>query len=241
MYLAIVVCESNALTRFLEIAVFSLVCVTLLYNVENGLQVGRERAAWSYEMAADIERGAPLTALVSRHRLKWACPSVTEEQFREDIQLARRQRLWHFGDVQDDPPMRATAVPDRLVRVRDMERDGAILEVVGPRPRLVIAFPGPRRIYGVRFALIALGGKSRVGFTVSWLRAPASDHVAGVGSEDVQVQYNTLNPFFRRTQTVWIDDTVSEIAIQPNAGVNQFEVGDIELLEPMVDAVSAAR
>lgn len=211
-------------SRWVPMALLMISVLLLWPNSIAGLAHGRATRATARAFERDVAGGMPRYKLVRRYT-PFLYPR--QETLAAYLEMLRRRGIPEFAPLRDDPPFREIPVhpeADRMIGVRSS--DGAPL-LVDAGSQLFFTLAPARKVAGVRLrdSLVKPGART-ARFRVSWA---AEDDVF-----DTARQYSDwLRPTGRdRTTTIWIDDRVKRLRIEPDDEPARYEVHELTLLVP---------
>ena len=215
----------TALRRLVPLVVFAALLVLLWPNTETGLAQGRELAEQSARFESAIRSGAPLYRVV-----KAASPLLhpSADVLTEVLPKLHDARLGVFRFLKPNPPFRVVAVPVEPTEVQLARWEDKTAHVTGVDPQLTFTLPQARHVAGIRLRYShsnPAGTSAR--FKIAWRRPGQTAYPPAQGSS------NWYLPTGRdRETTVWVDDLVHDLRIQPDNQPCEFHLDAIELLIP---------
>lgn len=215
----------RASRTFCPLILFFLGCVLLWPNIETAWTTGDAAHRKALAVDRDLASGVPLFRLVRRHT-PFLHPS--QEILHESLSLLQRAGIGRFRSIQDDPPFGEQPVPLQPVEVRLARWNEGRIEVTGLDPWIRFNLAAPLYVCGVRmrYAHAAANG-APAHFRMAW-RGPT------LADLPIEPQYGNWNlptgP--DQTTTIWIDDWISQIRIQPDNHPCTFELRTLTLLLP---------
>jgi hypothetical protein len=199
--------------------------VLLWPNTLEAWQAGSKAGAKAQAFDREVAAGTPLFRLVRRH-VPFLHPS--QEGLHEALELLRRAGIGKFRSIQPDPAFEERSIPLKPADVRLATWNGGRIEVTGPDPWIRFDLPSPVEVRGVRLSYSHSnpdGAPAR--FRLAW-RGPAQLGPLG------ETQYGDWNlptgP--GRTTTVWIDELINQLRIQPDNRPCEFTLTELTLLLP---------
>jgi hypothetical protein len=196
-------------------------------NVQHGLAYGRARRAQAESLLEDVRAGVPPSALAQRHwRSFYPEPDV----------FARRLRMLHaagHGPYRGLPRVVAPVpcrtwlpAPVRPIGGHNMLWRDGVGRPEGPDPYLVLGLGDPERLCAVRFTIVHTSrGGGEAPLRVYW----AHTQGAWFAEERVWATQIASSPE-PQTVTVWINDEVDLLRLDPDEATEQFRVTSLELL-----------
>jgi len=209
--------------NFIPMALFTGACVLLWPNTEAGWAAGVNVHAQAEAFDRDLAAGTPLFRLVRRYT-PFLHPS--QESLHEALTLLQRGRIGKFQSLQEDPAFQEQAVKLAPADVRLARWNDGRVEVTGIDPWVRFDLPAPVFVYGIRIRYSHAGTDgSPARFRVAWRRPGQRDFPA-------EQQYGnwSLPTGPDRTTTVWVDDQVAQIRIQPDNRLCEFTIAELTLL-----------
>lgn len=226
LYAAWAVYGRHRIGPFARMCLFAGVCALSLYHVSYGLELAKARQKLTQEFQKDVADGVPIQGL--RQWAYYWCWSETP--FAEGLELLRDRGIGCFAAIAPDPPMREIALPLNLASALNVRREGDVWVGVGDNSRLQFALDKPRFVYAVRltYQLDAPTDPSRM--TISWLRSQDTDPRTQIRSQEFHIKLKNGPPL--KTQTVWVNDVIGDLAITPSSEPYQFRLTQVVLLVP---------
>jgi hypothetical protein len=224
-YMAFACFGPGATRRFVPLWLMSASWVLLWPNTQEAWSAGAKAGAKAQAFDREVASGTPLFRLVRRH-VPFLHPS--QDGLHESLDLLRKAGIVRFREIQTDPPFAEWPVPLTPTDVRLARWNGGRVEVTGPDPWIRFDLPAPVEVRGVRLKYShssSEGAPAR--FRLAWLGS-------GLPVPTADTQYGNWNlPTGRdRTTTVWIDDVISQIRIQPDNRPCEFTLSELTLLLP---------
>jgi hypothetical protein len=219
-------CYGPGLTRQLvPMVLLAGSCLLAWPNTEDGWSAGRNKGAQAEAFDRDLAAGTPLFRLVRRHT-PFLHPS--QEVLHESLRMLRQAGIDHFKILQDDPPFREQAVRLSPADIRLARWDDGRIEVTGVDPWVRFDLPAPVAVCGVRIRYShASDDGAPARFQIAW-RRPGQFETP----RDQQFGNWNLPTGPDRSTTIWVDDVVSQIRIQPDNRPCRFTVSELTLLTP---------
>ena len=191
----------------------------------SGVRGVRDRYA---EFEADVRKGSHPYEIASRHSklIYGADDPITY------VESLRKARIRPFDQLREDPKFREVAVPVAPLLIEHASWDEAskTLAVEGRDSRATFALPEPIKVAGIRmgYSLDGPQGSGR-SFVFSWRATKKDPWAEGRTFKDASVRISIGDG---RETTFWVDDTVGQFRIEPDAGPCKFQVHSITLLVP---------
>jgi hypothetical protein len=211
------------LKRLVPMILFAGSCVLLWPNVQAGWSAGREVGKQSEAFDRDLASGTPLFRLVRRHT-PFLHPS--QETLYDSLRMLREARIGRFRLIQDDPPFKEIDVERVPAEVRLARWNDGHIDVIGPDPWIRFDLPSPSAVCGIKLRYSHAspdGAPAR--FKIAWRRP-------GQLVFPPEQQYGNWNlptgP--NHSMTVWVDDVISQIRIQPDNRPCAFALSELTLL-----------
>lgn len=224
VYLAVARFGSRVSSRLVPMVLFAGFCALIWPSAEEALSAGRAAKANATAFHRDLTAGEPLYRLVRRH-VPWIHPSQAATHGYLD--MLRAAGVGEFRAIRPDPPFverRVELVPTD-VRLARWSPDGEIA-VSGVDPWIRFDLPAPARVAGVRLRYDHHnddGGPAH--FRLAWRSDGQFDFPA-----DQQYGDWNLPTGSNQTTTVWIDQTIRQIRLQPDNRPCRFRVHELTLL-----------
>jgi hypothetical protein len=217
-------CYGPGLTRGLvPMAMLASSLILLWPNTEEGWAAGQTAAARARAFDRDLAAGTPLFRLVRRYT-PFLHPS--QQSLHESLSSLHRAGIGKFRALVDDPEFREQPVSLAPTEVRLARWHDGRIDVTGPDPWVRFDLPAPVPACGIKLRYShasADGGPAR--FRLAWRRADQRAFPA-----DQQYGNWTLPSGRDRETTVWVDDIVSQIRIQPDNRPCEFTIAELTLL-----------
>jgi hypothetical protein len=153
----------------------------------------------------------------------------SEETIAEQLRKLGCARIGPFRALRDDPAVRVVALPVRPAHLEGMTWQDGVGHGVGNNPRLTFALDGPTKVYAVRVRYSygnAADGPAR--FELAWKKQGQEDFCPPAAGARQSVPRTTEE----RKVTVWVNDVIERIRIQPDAGPCTFRITGIDLWLP---------
>jgi len=212
------------LTRNLvPMTLFTAACILLWPNIEQAWAAGRGAHAEAEGFDRDLATGTPLFRLVRRYT-PYLHPS--QESLHEALTLLHRGEIGKFRSLQEDPIFQEQAVQLAPADVRLARWHDGCVEVTGIDPWVRFDLPSPVFVCGIRVRYSHAGTDgSPARFRMAWRRPGQRDFPA-------EQQYGnwSLPTGADRATTVWVDDQVAQIRIQPDNRPCEFTIAELTLL-----------
>jgi len=209
--------------NFVPMAFFTGACVLLWPNTEQGWAAGRSAHAEAGAFGRDLAAGTPLFRLTRRYT-PFLHPS--QEGLYEALTLLHRGGTGKFRSLHEDPAFQELAVKLAPADVRLARWNDGRVEVTGIDPWVRFDLPLPVFVCGIRVRYSHAGTDgSPAHFRMAWSRPGQRDFPA-------EQQYGNwgLPTGPDRTTTVWVDDQVAQIRIQPDNRPCEFTIAELTLL-----------
>jgi hypothetical protein len=204
-------------------ALFTAACILLWPNTERGWAAGRSAHAEAEAFDRDLATGTPLFRLVRRYT-PFLHPS--QQGLHEALTLLHQGGIDKFRSLQEDPAFQELAVNLAPADVRLARWNDGRVEVTGIDPWVRFDLTAPVFVSGIRmrYSHAAIDG-SPAHFRLAWRRPGQRDFPA-------EQQYGNwgLPTGPDRTTTVWVDDQVAQIRIQPDNRPCEFTIAELTLL-----------
>jgi hypothetical protein len=223
------------LARFVQMSLFITACVLIVPNIETGVAraEGVRQQAAAFE--TDLLAGKPPFILVEYHT-PFLLPFPQGEAFVAYVLPSlKRAGIGRYREMRDDPHYQEVAVqiPSSLAQVEP--RPGGNF---GSDHDLVIDLPAPRFVYAVRFRC-SYGNAQTVPvvFQAIWWNTQqiAAGGTGGHTLLPLGLHYSrpVESILEDKVITVWVNDTIDQVRIQPNLSPCSFGIREIALLAPV--------
>lgn len=218
------VCHGPGITRqLMPMLMYTGSCVLLWPNTQEGWAIGAQTGAQSAAFDRDLASGTPLFRLVRRYT-PFLHPS--QEFLHESLPDLRRAGIGRFRSLQGDPLFQERPVPLSPSEVLLARWNDGRVEVTGPDPWIRFDLPAPAPVCGIRIRYSHANPEGTPArFRIAW-RGP------GQREFPAEQQYGnwTLPTGPERTTTVWVDDLVAQIRVQPDNRPCEFTITELTLL-----------
>jgi hypothetical protein len=198
-------------------------CLLLWPNSQQGWKAGRDTLGQAEAFDSDLAAGTPLYRLVRRHT-PFLHPS--QESLHHALRLLHGAGIGKFRMLRLDPEFQEVPVALTPTEVRLGRWNEGQFEVTGPDPWIRFDLPAPVRVCGIRmrYSHVSQGG-APARFKMAWRRPGQRDFA-------LEQQYGNWNlpTGDAQTTTVWVDDLVSQIRIQPDNRPCRFTIVRLTLL-----------
>jgi len=225
VYLAFARFGSRISRRLVPMVLFAGFCSLIWPSAEEALRAGRVAKENSIRFRGDLAAGEPLYRLVRRH-VPWIHPS--QEAAHAHLEMLRAAGVGKFRTMRSDPPFEERRIdldPDdvRLARWSGQSHE---ITALGVDPWVRFDLPAPARVAGVRIRYDHQNDDGAPAhFRLAWRSAGQLDFPA-----DQQYGDWNLPTGSNRTTTVWIDQTIAQIRLQPDNRPCRFRIHELTLL-----------
>jgi hypothetical protein len=219
-------CYGPGITRQLvPMVLLASSCLLAWPNIEDGWSAGRNTRAQVEAFDHDLAAGTPLFRMVRRYT-PFLHPS--QEVLHESLRMLRQAGIGRFRMLQDDPPFREQAVKLSPADIRLARWDDGRIEVTGVDPWVRFDLPAPVAACGIRIRYShANDDGTPARFQIAW-RRPGQFETP----RDQQYGNWNLPTGPDRSTTIWVDDVISQIRIQPDNRPCRFTISELTLLTP---------
>jgi hypothetical protein len=211
------------LRKLVPMALFAGSCVILWPNTEDAWSAGRKSRVQAAAFDRDMATGTPLFRLVRRYT-PFLHPS--QEALHESLEMLGHAGIGRYRWLQEDPRFQEISVDRSPVEVRLARWNEGEMEVTGPDPWVRFELSSPTPVCGIRLHYSHAspeGAPAR--FRIAWRRA--ADR--GFPPEQQYANWN-LPTGENRSTTIWVDDVVSQIRLQPDNHPCRFTISELTLL-----------
>jgi len=225
VYLAFARFGPRGLRGLVPMYIFAGFCVLVWPSAQEALRGGNVAKENSIRFHGDLTAGEPLYRLVRRH-VPWMHPS--QAATRDYLEMLRASGVGKFRAIRPDPPFeqrRLELNPTDVRLARWNNQEGEII-AQGVDPWVRFDLPAPARVAGVRVRYDHHnddGAPAR--FRLAWRSDGQLDFPA-----DQQYGDWNLPTGEDQTTTVWIDQTISQIRLQPDNRPCRFRIHELTLL-----------
>jgi hypothetical protein len=204
---------------------FAAICACAWPNTQAGLQYGRDCARVANSLSTDLGAGMPAYQIVRKYT-----PFLHPEQdeVARVLPILRDAGLGPFGSLHNSPHFRATVLPLQPSHLYLARWEGNTAHVTGVDAQITFTLVQPRPIAGIRIRYAHAnhqGAPAR--FQLSWRRPDQTEYV----NTQRYANWNLPTGEGKET-TIWIDDVVEKLRIQPDNQRCEFRIDEITLLEP---------
>jgi hypothetical protein len=221
---------SGVTRRLLPMILLAGWLVLLWPNTHEAWEAGRGTLAQCSGFDRDLAAGTPLFRLVRRYS-PFLHPS--QESLHEALGLLQGAAVGKFRTLRLDPEFQEVPVTLTPNEVRLGRWNRGQLEVTGPDPWIRFDLPGPMPVCGIRLRYShSSPGGAPARFRMAWRRP-------GQREFPLEQQYGNWNlpTGDDQTTTVWVDDVVSQIRIQPDNRPCRFTIAGLSLLASRQDEI----
>jgi hypothetical protein len=212
------------ITRHLvPMILFTGACILLWPNLEEGWVAGQKLRLGIEAFERDLAAGMPPFRLVRRYS-PFLHPS--QERLRESLELLQSAGVGRFRSLQPDPRFEERQMDLNPSELTSARWNIGIVDVTGVDPWIRFDLPHSMPVCGIRIRyshVSADGTPAR--FRLAWRRQ-------GQQAFPAEQQYAnwTLPTGEDRETTVWVDDLVSQVRIQPDNRPCKFTIAGLTLL-----------
>jgi hypothetical protein len=221
-YLAFAFGGGRLLRTLAPMVLFATSCSLIWPNAEDALKVGRRDAEQAAAFDRERAAGVPIFRLVRRH-VPFLYPS--QQPFHDLLTTLREAGVGEFKRMAPDPTFGERPVELRPVDVRLARWEDGTIVATGPDPWVRFDLPEPVRVAGVKIRYDHRNDDgSPARFKLAW---------RGAGGYDApESQYGDWNlpTGDDLVTTVWIDEPVSWIRLQPDNRPCRFRIRELTLL-----------
>jgi hypothetical protein len=232
-YLAFACYGPGTTRNLIPAALFSGVCLLLWPNTQEGVVSGRSSREQAAAFNRDLASGTPLFRLVRRNT-PFLHPS--QEALYDSLRMLHRAGIGRFQMLREDPKFQEQPVRLTPAEIQFAHWNDGLLDVIGIDPWIRFDLPGPTPVSGiqVRYTHSSSGGVP-ARFRIAWRRPGQLDFPS-------HQQYGNWNlpTESNRSMTVWVDDVVSQIRIQPDNRPCRFLISKLTLLVPRSQSLRPA-
>ncbi len=215
----------RALRRLVTLGMLAALLVCLGPNTQTGLEVGREHAAQTAAILAEVRSGAPLYLVVKK---AWPFLHPSEDELPRLLLTLRDLHISGFEYLQPNPPFRTVNVPLEPIETRLLRWDHGTAHVTGVDPQLTFALPAARPLIGIRLRYSHSNPAGLPGrFKLAWRRPGQADFT----ENQTYVNWNLPSGKDLET-TIWVADVVKEVRIQPDNRPCEFHIESLQMLVP---------
>ncbi len=211
--------------NFMPMMLLTGACILLWPNVETAWAAGRTAHAEAEQFDRDLAAGTPLFRLVRRYT-PFLHPS--QESLHEALTLLHQRGVGKFRSLREDPAFQEQVVTLAPAEVRLARWNEGRIEVTDIDPWVRFDLPSPVYVCGIRLRYSHAGTEgSPARFRLAWSKPGQRDFPA-------EQQYGnwSLPTGADRTTTVWVDDEITRIQIQPDNRPCEFTIAELTLLVP---------
>lgn len=212
--------------RIVQLALFFVMCASLVHHMALGLYWGEFRQKADEQLFQDIAAGIPITGLVARsHELGWY-----EDTMSAGLELLREHRVGRYAAIQPDPPMKSRELSLTPSAV-ETTLEGDTWNGASGESRLTFLLDKPTWVYAVRlkFVIDSPSETQHSQFQVLW--RPISERPqAGAPREESQGM-SILVSSAPWTRTFWVNSTIDRFHISPGQEPFGLRLLRVELLE----------
>ncbi len=223
VYIVIAYYGPVVLRSLVPMVLFAVFSTLLWPNTQEAIEAGRNARERAAVFDRDVAAGMPPYRLVRRH-VPFLHPS--QRAMHGYLEMLRNAKIGKFGRIRRDPSFRERPVALSPADVRLGRWTDGELIATGVDPWVRFELPATERIAGVRIRYDHHnddGSPSR--FRLAWRSLGDLDFPA-----DKQYGDWNLETGEDREVTVWIDDVVSQIRLQPDNRPCRFRIRELTLL-----------
>jgi hypothetical protein len=234
--------------RCVQFGMLGVLAILAPLNLQQAIHAGRDLAWTTAEFERDVWNGVPAFVLAERHFSSDIVPRAAKlDVILRDL---KANGIGIFSEIRDDPPFQVETLDPKDAALDGMIlHDGIASSAVGSKgmSSLTFVLPRPRRIYAVRlrYAYVKTGSNwpklraywrnsavqefnnnAAVLSIVSGPDQPTWAHIGGKIQTNARVRTE-------RSLTIWVDATIDQFRIYPDAVPCEFRLSGIELLTPI--------
>jgi len=223
VYLAIAFYGPFVFRSLVPMTLFTVFCTLLWPNIQEALEAGRVARDRAASFDRDVAAGLPPYRLVRRH-VPFLHPS--QRAMHDYLEMLRDAKIGKLEKIRLDPSFREQPVEPIAADVRLAKWSEGEIVAMGVDPWVRFDLPAPIKVAGVRIRYdhhSDEGGPAR--FRLAW-------HSAGQVDFPPEKQYGewNLETGDGHEVTVWIDDVISSIRLQPDNRPCRFQIRELTLL-----------
>jgi hypothetical protein len=225
VYLVFALYGPGSTRRLVPMSLLCGLCLLAWPNTQEGLEHGRKMAEHIAAFDRDLAAGMPAYRLARRHA-PYLHPS--QDELAAGLRLLRTARVGRFSRLRPDPAFGIIPLPVRPTRSQGIRWSDGLATVEKLDAEMEFDLPSPRPVAGVRLRYDHEsddGGPAH--FRLSWRRPSQFE-----APSEQEYRYWFLPTGTDRTITVWIDDVVEGLQIQPDTRPCRFRIRALELLVP---------
>jgi hypothetical protein len=226
-YVAFAIHGSPTARRLVPIMVFCRSCVLLWPNTQEGWETGRQMRQLCAAFDRDLGSGTPLFRLVRRYTPALHPLQVT---FREALEQLHQAGIGKYRALRMDPRFAEYSLhlgPESQ-GAQGKGRGKFQVDIKNPDSWCIFDLPAPMQVCGIRMrCTLESPDAVPARFRLAWQRP-------GQGTYPADQQYSnwTFVGGKDRVTTVWIDDVVARIRIQPDNRPCRFTLSELRVLIP---------
>jgi hypothetical protein len=224
---------SSPLGRLIQMALLLLLCAFYLPNVHQAAKAAQGRFDQVQALERDVAAGLPPFLLAERHAdlVTHFDPRLAGDAV-EGMRLLRRAGFGIFQDL-NDPELQEVALPlEPTDKSRIRWRDGVARGLTGNAP-LTYVLDKPRQVLAIRLTFAyELAPNETAQFRMSWKRAGVNEFAERERNFTTAIEPPANGQALKRTLTVWVNDTIDQIRIQPDRKPYVLQLSAIVLLVP---------
>jgi hypothetical protein len=202
---------------------FTGACILLWPNLQDGWAAGHNLRLGVAAFERDLAAGMPPFRLVRRYS-----PLIhpSQERLQQSLKLLHRAGIGRFRSLQPDPLFEERKLNLKPAEVRLARWNEGAVEVTGVDPWIRFDLTRDVPVCGIRIRYShASPDGTPARFRLAWRRGGQPDFPTAQQYANWNLPTGPNN-----TTTVWIDDVVSQIRIQPDNRPCEFTIAELTLL-----------
>jgi hypothetical protein len=208
-----------------------LMCVSIWPNTSNVLAIAKDWHGRASTFEEDLKAGLPSSVLAFRHLDRFNGDPNYGGRFVRYLNDLHRAGIGLFRQMVEDPPWQEIPLPLTPMELHEITREDGVGRCTGEDPWLVFALEKPQQVTALRIDITYLHCEAPEGktFRTWWKKDQENEYT------DSERHYNTSfgvpDPSVIGI-TIWVNDTIDRIRIQPDTNQSVFQLTGVTLLLP---------
>jgi hypothetical protein len=180
---------------------------------------------YRHDLERDLQAGLPPFILAERYARHLGNDNTATVA--AVLRKLQRDGIGEFRTMQPDPAFVEIAIPINPVLVNQLRWEGGVGYAEGNDPFLTFVLKRPERVYAIRVKLSYPGTKAQTALLqVFWKRTGENDFGKSERAFSTAVEAVAEG----QTVTVWVNDTIDALRIDPDTGPCVFTISDLRVL-----------
>jgi hypothetical protein len=236
VYLAWCVYGSAPAAGLVQTGLFTVACLSLQPRMAQGWEYARGVDFHMREFRRDLRAGTPVAAMAEHFAY---LTGVDERHVASRLRLLRDEQVGPYRRLTEGlPPCDEVLLPPRPARTHQMDGDAAVWTGTGDDPYLVFTLPEARFVRAVRLRYRLSGEQGATAASeVYWSRRDGETFTILERHRRCRLP---VGPEWR-THTVWVNDVVKDLRLDPDGRPCRFEIAEMMLFVPPSESAEGNR